>query len=273
MKKKTLFISVSAGLLAIILPLILINGNSKETRSTAGKTKILGGRGLIARGEKHEEEGKYVEARNAYWKAIEASTDNELIKKAEERLYALNMKILFSPAITNDSLKYTIGEGDNLTKIARKFGTTVELLKKSNHLTGDLIRPGRELKVSTAKYSIMVDKSQNILMLKSNDQVLKVYRVSTGKDSSTPVGSFEVVNKLVDPTWHSSGAVISPDNPENILGSRWMGISMPGYGIHGTTQPETIGMHITAGCVRMLDDDAEEVYSIIPVGTEVTIVN
>jgi lipoprotein-anchoring transpeptidase ErfK/SrfK len=50
-----------------------------------------------------------------------------------------------------------------------------------------------------------------------------------------------------------------------------MGISHPGYGIHGSTDPSSIGKQATAGCVRMHNRDVEELYAIVPVGTEVVI--
>jgi len=204
---------------------------------------------------------------------MEKAEDDQIMKEAEDKFYQINMKILFSPIPTEDSEKYIVEKGDTLTKIARRFGTTVELLMRSNELTNDLIRPGQVLKVSTAKYSVMVDKSQNLLMLRSDDKILKIYNVATGKNDSTPLGDFRIVNKLVDPTWYSAGAIVGPGSPENILGSRWLGISSAGYGIHGTTDPEGIGKHITAGCVRMLNNDVEELYAVLPVGVEVTIVN
>ncbi|MBM3248214.1 MAG: L,D-transpeptidase, partial [Candidatus Omnitrophica bacterium] len=57
------------------------------------------------------------------------------------------------------------------------------------------------------------------------------------------------------------------------LGTRWMGFDIPEYGIHGTTEPESIGKQATKGCVRMINKDVEELYSILPVGTEVTIID
>ena len=274
MKKKILLISILAVLAAVFLIARAAN-NRKETRSiiVKKKQKEIDGRTFIIQGEEYEKERRYLEARDSYWKAIEKSFDNEIIKEAEKRIYRLNMKILFSPIITKDSQKYVVVKGDTLSKIAKKFGTTVELLMKSNQLRSDLIKPGMEFKISTAKYSIVVDRSQNILILKSDEAILKIYSVSTGLNNVTPLGNFKIVIKEKNPTWYATGAVIPPESPENILGSRWMGISKSGYGIHGTTQPETIGKHITAGCIRMVNRDVEELYGIIPVGTEVTIAN
>lgn len=261
--------------MVIIALFLVMSGTRKEqiSTTTAEKSANSNSQNLIIQGEKCEKEGKYIEAKAVYWSIIEESQDSDIIAEAEKRLYDLSLKILFSPIITEESIKYTVVKGDALSKIAKKFNTTVELLMKSNQLASDVIRPGMELKISQANYSIVVDRSQNLLLLKSNDDILKTYRVSTGKDYSTPLGSFQIINKLIKPTWYTAGAVVSPDSPENILGSRWMGISRQGYGIHGTTQPESLGMHITAGCVRMLNGDVEELYAIVPTGTKVTIVD
>jgi len=218
-------------------------------------------------------EGNLFKAREIYSKVIEEHPDSLFVETAQNEMEKLNLKILFSPIKTENSQVYVVKEGDALRKIAKKYNTTVELIMKSNHLKTDLIRPGQRLKVTTAKFAIITDKSQNMLTLKADEDILKMYRVSTGLDGSTPTGKFKIVNKLVDPPWFKAGAIVPSGSPANILGSRWMGLSIDGYGIHGTTEPETIGSNITAGCVRMLNEDAEELYSIVPVGTEVTIVD
>jgi lipoprotein-anchoring transpeptidase ErfK/SrfK len=87
------------------------------------------------------------------------------------------------------------------------------------------------------------------------------------------VGNFKIVNKLINPPWFKAGAVVPPESPDNILGSRWMGFNLTGYGIHGTTEEETIGRQITQGCVRMTNSEVEELFAIVPTGTEVTIVD
>lgn len=221
----------------------------------------------------YERQGKLVEAREAYKKAIQEYPNLDIAKTSKAKIEDLSIRILFSPAIDSMSKIYEVQQGDTLGKIAKVFGETVELLKVSNDLDGDLIRQGMRLKVVTAKFSVVVDKSQNVLFLKQDEEILKTYRVSTGENNSTPAGTFKIVNKLVDPVWYSAGAVVPPGSPENILGSRWLGISKPGYGIHGTTDPTSIGKQVTAGCVRMLNLDAEELYTILPEGTEVTIVD
>ena len=131
-----------------------------------------------------------------------------------------------------------------------------------------------KLKISKAVYSVIIDKSENALKLFSDKELLKTYPVATGRvGHPTPIGSFTIVNKLVNPTWYKAGAVVAPDSPDNILGSRWLGFSLPGYGIHGTTLPETIGKAASEGCVRMYNKDVEELFSVVPLNITVTIVD
>jgi lipoprotein-anchoring transpeptidase ErfK/SrfK len=118
-----------------------------------------------------------------------------------------------------------------------------------------------------------VDKSQNTLILKANEEFFKAYTVATGRDNSTPTGVFKIVNKLENPTWFKAGKVIPAGNGENILGSRWLGLSVRGYGIHGTTDPASLGKQVTDGCVRMSNSDVEELYKIVALNCEVTIVD
>lgn len=220
----------------------------------------------------YEEQDQSLNARDAYQKIVDEYPDSAYISQIKGKLEDLNMKVLFSPAKMDESIEYEIISGDSLGKIAKKFNTTVELIMKSNRLTDHVIRTGKKLKIVTGKFSIVVDKSQTILILKLNGKVLKTYPISTGLDNSTPVGRFTIVTKLVDPVWYKAGAVVPSGSPNNILGTRWMGISEMGYGIHGTTEPGSIGRQITAGCVRMYNKDVEELYTIVPRGAEVIIV-
>ncbi len=231
------------------------------------------GQAYISLADLYEKQSKLVEARDAYKKAFETYPDLAIVKNAKGKIEDLNIKILFSPLVDSTSKIYEVQTGDSLAKIAKSFGTTVDLIRRSNNITGDKIRQGMRLKVVTAKFSVVVDKSQNVLFLKENEDIIKAYKVSTGANNSTPVGTFRVENKLVDPVWYSTGAVVPAGSPENILGTRWLGISKPGYGIHGTTDPASLGKQVTAGCIRMFNADVEELYAILPVGTEVTIMD
>ena len=171
------------------------------------------------------------------------------------------------------SIIYVVQPKDTLIGIARRHKVAPDLIKRVNALSTDRIQLGMKLKIPNYKLSLYVSKSQNSLILKGDDAVLKTYVVSTGSNNSSPVGIFKITDKLVNPTWYKAGAVVPSGSPQNVLGTRWMGIDKQGYGIHGTTEPEKLGQQCTAGCVRMKNEDVEELYAIVPAGTEVTIVD
>jgi lipoprotein-anchoring transpeptidase ErfK/SrfK len=216
--------------------------------------------------------GQYLEASEKYaliLDEIELSTKDR--KKITRDFEKLNTKLLFSRTVTPGTLMHSVVEGESLYTIAKKYGTTSALIRRMNSLSKDVIYPGMKLKAVNGKFYARVDKSQNTLRLFLNDTPIKTYSVATGKANSTPTGEFMVKDKLVDPTWYKSGAVIEPGSPDNHLGTRWLGFDMPGYGIHGTTEPNLIGQQVSHGCVRMRNEDVEELYDILPQGTKVAI--
>lgn len=252
--------------------------------------------GLFVELQDAQSRGDLSAQKSAYQKLINNFSNNKDINSWQKKSDDINIKILFSPMLASkldkealhknnsadegltsgmsiDAKEYVVQPLDNLNKIARQFNTTVEFIKKSNGLSSNRINPGDSLRIWAGKFSIFVDKSQNILVLKSNDEIVKTYTVSTGLNNSTPVGTFKVVNKLMNPVWYKESAVVPAGSPENILGTRWMGFDLKGYGIHGTTIPSSLGKQATAGCVRMLNSEVEELYTIVPVGTEVTVVD
>ena len=229
---------------------------------------------LLAEAVELEKKADFVGLKSVYQKLINDFSGNKDVGAWQKKLDETNIKSILSPqAVPGLSQEYIIQPLDNLTKIARQFNTTIGLIEKINNLASDKINPGKKLKIWTGKFSVLADKSQNILMLKCNNEIIKTYNVSTGLNNSTPVGTFKIITKLVNPVWYKSGAIVPPDSPENILGTRWMGFDLEGYGIHGTTSPESIGQQVTAGCVRMLNNEVEELYTFLPQGTEVTIVD
>ena len=183
-------------------------------------------------------------------------------------------KAFLSPEPDAHSSLHEVKAGDTLTSLSKKYHVTVDLVRRINQIHGDKLVLGAKLKIPTYKLSVVVDKSQNTLILKGDEEVLKTYTVATGVNNSTPVGVFKITDKLVHPTWYRpDGKVIPYGNPANFLGTRWMGLTKKGYGIHGTFEPEKLGQQITDGCVRMKNEEVEELYGFLTPGTEVTIVD
>ncbi|MBI4003401.1 MAG: L,D-transpeptidase family protein [Candidatus Omnitrophica bacterium] len=228
---------------------------------------------MLKLGEAYEAQQNLVEARAMYRMLLERFPESSLISRTQERLGQVNVSLLFSPIVTELDTVHQVQRGDTLGKIASANRTTVEFLKRANGLTSDTIRPQQKLKVPKGRFTIVVDKSQKQLLLTEDNQFIKSYPVGTGKDDSTPEGTFTIVNRIPDPVWYKQGAVVPQGSPENILGTRWMGFDKAGYGIHGSVDPAPISQQATAGCVRMTNSDVEELFAIVPIGTEVTIVN
>lgn len=200
-------------------------------------------------------------------------SNSDSVEIAISKIGNLNMQLFFSNIEEPFKQKYVVTSGDTLARIANKFNTTIDFIMRINGLSMSTIYPKQTLLVPNGKFSIVVDKSENIMTLKFNDEVFKIYKISTGKNNCTPVGVFQIVDpRLKNPTWYKGAEVVAPNTPENILGTRWLAISKKGYGIHGTTSPETIGTQETSGCVRMTNPDVEEIFDVIPIGTEVTII-
>ncbi len=228
---------------------------------------------LLALGHVYEQQQQVAEARRMYQLLLERFPGSSLISQAQSRLGAVNVAVLFSAAVTDADALYEVKPGDTLGRIAAGHHTTVDILKRANGLTSDLIHPRQKLKVPKGVFRLLVDKSQNELLMTQDNQFFKSYLVATGENNSTPVGTFKIVNKVPNPVWYRQGAVVPPDSPENILGTRWLGLNKQGYGIHGSVDPTVMGQQVTAGCVRMTNADVEELFSIVPTGTEVTIVD
>ncbi|MBI3332541.1 MAG: L,D-transpeptidase family protein [Candidatus Omnitrophica bacterium] len=243
------------------------NGLAAKKEPDVGAARIL-----LARAETARVQGSLLEAKQLYQQVLLNDTDSAVAATVQQRLGEVNLKLILSPVLTPDATAYVVQPGDTLSKIARQFHTTVELLKASNGLESDRIRPDHRLKVVKANFSVIVDKSQNTLTLKNGEEVLKVYRCSTGKGGITPPGRFKITSRIMDPPWYTPNGVIPHGDPRNVLGSRWLGFDLPGYGIHGTTEPESIGKSVTKGCVRLVNADAEELFALLPEGTSVTIV-
>jgi lipoprotein-anchoring transpeptidase ErfK/SrfK len=247
--------------------------SSPERPESGGKPLSVSAAVLAAGAKEAESSGKLSTAKTLYQQLITDFANSSAVGSWQKKLDELTIKLLFSPVVTPKSTLYEIQPGDTLAKIARDFKTTVDLLKISNNIKNDMIRPGEKIKVWTAPFTIIVDKSQNILMLKADEEIIKTYVAATGVNNSTPVGTYTITNKIINPTWFKSGAVIPPGAPDNLLGTRWIGFDLAGYGIHGTSDPQSLGRQVTQGCVRLSNPDIEELYTIVPEGTEVTIID
>lgn len=127
---------------------------------------------------------------------------------------------------------------------------------------GALPNPARRIIVSVADCK---------LALVEGDQVIRVYRTAVGAPKSpSPIGTYQIINRISNPTYFAPGKVIPP-GPGNPLGTRWLGLSLGGYGIHGTNQPQSIGRAASHGCIRLRNKDIEELFQLVRAGDQVEI--
>lgn len=104
------------------------------------------------------------------------------------------------------------------------------------------------------------------LVIVENDQVVEVFAVAVGAAATpSPVGTFTIVNRLTNPTYYRPGKVVPP-GPRNPLGTRWLGLSRKGYGIHGTDAPQSVGFARSSGCIRLRNADVERLFERVRAG-------
>ena len=116
---------------------------------------------------------------------------------------------------------------------------------------------------------IVVSIPDRKLALIESGKVVKVYQTAVGAPKSpSPSGSFKIIRRVVDPVWSSNGKVVGPGK-SNPVGTRWIGLSIKGYGIHGTNVPSSIGKNASHGCIRMRNRDVEELYTMVSIGDSV----
>lgn len=233
---------------------------------------------LLALAQKQFDSGSLVASRELVWRALQMDDVVEYSKawrRGVELLNKINRVLMNTAAPCAGKVRYVIQPGDSLNRIARKKGTTMMALQRVNELskTSSTIHPGDSLLYFEGTWSIKVSKSQFCLNLYFNDKLYRVYEVGVGRQDRTPSGTFEISTKSMRPSWSPPGREPLPyGHPENIIGTRWLGLraiegtdtSIKGYGIHGTIEPESVGTPSSAGCIRLRNEEVEELFDFIP---------
>ena len=148
-----------------------------------------------------------------------------------------------------------------------------ERFKRMAALTGVMLMAAAEAlaqeKTGRPARRIVVSIPDRKLAVLEDDRVVRIYATAVGAPvSPSPAGDFTIINRVEDPTWYTKGRTVPPGKC-NPLGTRWMGLSAKGYGIHGTNQPGSIGHNVSHGCIRMRNRDVEELFGMVEVGDAV----
>ncbi len=185
---------------------------------------------------------------------------------------------------------------DTFLDIARRTGLGYDEIVAANPgvdrwLPGDgmpVVLPTQHVLPAAPREGIVVNiPEMRLYYYPRGSGTVKTYAVSIGRmDWKTPLGRTSVTAKQVNPSWYPPASIkaehaakgdplpdVVPGGPDNPLGTRAMRLGIPGYLIHGTNNPNGIGMRVTHGCIRMYPEDVEALFPDVPVGTPVTLVN
>lgn len=198
-------------------------------------------------------------------------------------------------AVVGSETDYTVTGGDSIWSITGRFTMNRALFDARNPLPDpDRLQPGMRLSISdrhiTPRHGsdgIVIDLAGRTLYWFVHGDLRARFPVGIGRtDWATPVGRYRIVGRREDPIWHvppsiqeemrARGepvvAVVGP-GPDNPLGKYWLQLSAPGYGLHGTNAPASIGKYVTHGCLRFLPEHIAELYREAPDGTLVEVVD
>jgi len=132
-------------------------------------------------------------------------------------------------------------------------------------------KPAAESKPHSER-RIVVSIPDRKLALIENNRVVKIYDVAVGAAvSPSPRGEFQITRRLENPTYYKPGVMIGP-GAGNPLGTRWVGLNVKGFGIHGTNRPDSIGHNASHGCIRLRNRDIEELFARVKVGDRVFLI-
>ena len=191
-------------------------------------------------------------------------------KPVDSRLYLRG----FQPVVTKSAVGRRVDSASTVRRVTTQLvhGTRapiavpVVLLKPK--VTGKTIGP-----------VIVIRRTSNLLTLYDGMKLVRRFAVATGQTVyPTPLGRFQIVVKWKNPWWYppaspwAQGEKPVPPGPGNPLGTRWMGLSAPGVGIHGTPEDGSIGYSLSHGCIRMHIPEAEWLFNHVDIGTPVFIV-
>ncbi len=199
-----------------------------------------------------------------------------------------------SEQIAGGEFSYTVQKGDSLTGIGARFGVEAGLLASDNSLSSrSLLQVGQQLRIDNRHIApnflgdgIVINIPQRMLFHFKEGRLIRHFPVGLGRpDWRTPTGEFKIVEKRADPTWHvppsiqeemrRAGSPVKtcvPPGPDNPLGRHWLGLSISGYGIHGTIAPASIYQFQTHGCIRAHPEDVAALFGEVSRGTPVTLV-
>ncbi len=179
------------------------------------------------------------------------------------------------------SVEMIVQPGDTLTHIRKRYLAShpggllcTGQVEKANRLVG-FLQEDQKLRIPTDRAHALVDLSSRWMLYFLGDEVAAAYEVGIGREGEdTITGTFAAGEKQERPTWFRRGHAPAP-YPDNPLGTRWIAWlrdgQKTGYGFHGTWEDESIGQAASDGCIRLRNEEVEELFSILPVGATIRV--
>lgn len=253
------------------------SGSSGVALSASGSRRDQRVESLIAAGKRALDADDLVAARAHFSDALASGVGEPQRSLLRAELTRIGTETIFSTRVLPDdpfTFRYVIQAGDTLGKVAKANQISDDLLAEINGIRNkNMIRAGQTLKVIRGPFHAVVESSAHTLGLYLDKTFVRQYRVGLGLDNGTPTGTWEVGTKLINPTYYPprGGHIIPPDDPNNPLGGRWIGLTgIDGeaagqlrYGVHGTNEPDTIGKSVSLGCIRMFNEDVAQLYTYL----------
>jgi len=233
--------------------------------------------------------GRVIEARHALNALLKETLPEADANEVRTLLARVADESIFSRRILPDDPlieSYVVQPGDVLLNIAKKYDVPYEALMEVNGIAdATKIRVDQKLKAPRGPFHVKIYKSKFRMDVYLQDLYIRSFRVALGSENGTPEGVWRVKNRLENPTYYPPGSatdkrIIAPDDPNNPLGKRWIGlegiegacVGHEGFGIHGTIEPDSIGKAVSLGCVRMHNEDVALLYKLLQPGkSQVTI--
>lgn len=180
---------------------------------------------------------------------------------------ALEARLRRLPTVVGENRTVSWKQGETWVAIGIREHVGYEHLRRANsgRLTPgrELFIAGRHLPAALVNDGLVLNLPELTLFRWKDGKPITWYPVSIGmvtKEWHTPVGTLSVVSRIIDPYWYRENGTYMAPGPKNPLGERWVGLSRPGYGIHGTNDPSSIGRTVSHGCIRLYPQHVFELF-------------
>jgi len=256
---------------------------NETSNAPTNKQVFQGAQKLLQEGQAALIRQQYLIAREKLSQALEMGLTSPQDQQARDLINKTTDIWLFSKAHfpqDNFCQRYKVASGDRLATIGRKFNVPYQLLARINDISDPTkLRAGQTIKVVNGPFHAVVSRSKYQMQVYLGNLIVRCYPISLGKPGrDTPKGRWliQAGKKQVNPAWTDpdTGQHFYPDDPDNPLGERWIGmegldgdaLGRTGFGIHGTIEPDKIGTASSRGCIRLRNQDVEELFDILTEG-------